>query len=129
MVIMYADKITESMRKTIEATNYRRERQMNYNIENNITPTQIVKPTREIIGYEYRSDKQAGYAERDALPDMAADPVIQYMSVEGLEKTIEKTKKQMKAAAKELDFIEAARLRDEMFALQNLLSERKRKQG
>lgn len=129
MVIMYADKITESMRKTIEATNYRRERQMNYNIENNITPTQIVKPTREIIGYEYRSDKQAGYSERDALPDMAADPVIQYMSVEGLEKTIEKTKKQMKAAAKELDFIEAARLRDEMFALQNLLSERKRKQG
>lgn len=128
-VIMYADKITESMRKTIEATNYRRERQMNYNIENNITPTQIVKPSREIIGYEYRSDKQAGYAERDALPDMAADPVIQYMSVEGLEKTIEKTKKQMKAAAKELDFIEAARLRDEMFALQNLLSERKRKQG
>ena len=129
MVIMYADKITESMRKTIEATNYRRERQMNYNIENNITPTQIVKPSREIIGYEYRSDKQAGYAERDALPDMAADPVIQYMSVEGLEKTIEKTKKQMKTAAKELDFIEAARLRDEMFALQNLLSERKRKQG
>ena len=129
MVIMYADKITESMRKTIEATNYRRERQMNYNIENNITPTQIVKPTREIIGYEYRSDKQAGYSERDALPDMAADPVIQYMSVEGLEKTIEKTKKQMKTAAKELDFIEAARLRDEMFALQNLLSERKRKQG
>ena len=129
MVIMYADKITESMRKTIEATNYRRERQMNYNIENNITPTQIVKPSREIIGYEYRSDKQAGYAERDALPDLAADPVIQYMSVEGLEKTIEKTKKQMKTAAKELDFIEAARLRDEMFALQKLLSERKRKQG
>jgi excinuclease ABC subunit B len=126
MVIMYADKITESMRKTIEATNYRRERQMNYNIENNITPTKIVKPTRKIIGYEYRSDKQTGYAERDALPDLAADPVIQYMSVEGLEKTIEKTKKQMKAAAKELDFIEAARLRDEMFALQNLLSERKR---
>ena len=129
MVIMYADKITASMRKTIESTNYRRERQMNYNIENNITPTQIVKPTREIIGYEYRSDKQAGYAERDALPDLAADPVIQYMSIEGLEKTIEKTKKQMKTAAKELDFIEAARLRDEMFALQNLLSERKRKQG
>ncbi len=126
MVIMYADKITESMRKTIEATNYRREKQMNFNIENNITPTQIVKPTREIIGYEYRSDKQAGYIDREELPDLAADPVMQYMSVEGLEKTIEKTKKQMKAAAKELDFIEAARLRDEMFALQNLLSERKR---
>lgn len=125
MVIMYADKITESMRKTIDATNYRREKQMKYNIENNITPTQIVKPTREIIGYEYRSDK-SGYIESEMIPDVAADPVIQYMSIDALEKTIEKTQKQMKAAAKELDFIEAARLRDEMFALQNLLSERKR---
>jgi excinuclease ABC subunit B len=126
MVIMYADKITVSMQKTIDATNYRREKQMKYNIENNITPTQIVKPTREIIGYEYRSDK-AGYLEKELIPDVAADPVIQYMSVEALEKTIEKTQKQMKAAAKELDFIEAARLRDEMFALQSLLSERKKK--
>ena len=125
MVIMYADKITNSMQKTIDSTNYRREKQLKYNIENNITPTQIVKPTREIIGYKYRSDKQAEYAGGIEIPDIAADPVIQYMSVEGLEKTIEKTKKQMKAAAKELDFIEAARLRDEMFALQNLLTERK----
>jgi excinuclease ABC subunit B len=127
MVIMYADKITNSMQKTIDSTNYRREKQMKYNIENNITPTQIVKPTREIIGYKYRSDKQAEYEGGSIIPDVAADPVIQYMSIEGLEKTIEKTKKQMKAAAKELDFIEAARLRDEMFALQNLLSERKAK--
>jgi excinuclease ABC subunit B len=127
MVIMYADKITNSMQKTIDSTNYRREKQLKYNIENNITPTQIVKPTREIIGYKYRSDKQTEYAGGIEIPDIAADPVIQYMSVEGLEKTIEKTKKQMKAAAKELDFIEAARLRDEMFALQNLLSEKKAK--
>jgi excinuclease ABC subunit B len=125
MVIMYADKITNSMQKTIDSTNYRREKQLKYNLENNITPTQIVKPTREIIGYQYRSDKQAEYQGGSVIPDLAADPVIQYMSVEGLEKTIEKTKKQMKAAAKELDFIEAARLRDEMFALQNLLTERK----
>ena len=124
-VIMYADKITNSMQKTIDSTNYRREKQLKYNIENNITPTQIVKPTREIIGYKYRSDKQAEYAGGIEIPDIAADPVIQYMSVEGLEKTIEKTQKQMKAAAKELDFIEAARLRDEMFALQKLLTERK----
>jgi excinuclease ABC subunit B len=129
MVIMYADKITNSMQKTIDSTNYRREKQMKYNIENNITPTQIIKPTREIIGYEYRSDKQPGYLSGIILPDIAADPVIQYMSVEGLEKTIEKTKKQMKAAAKELDFIEAARLRDEMFALQNLLTERKKERN
>jgi excinuclease ABC subunit B len=124
-VIMYADKITNSMQKTIDSTNYRREKQLKYNTENNITPTQIIKPTREIIGYQYRSDKQAEYLGGVIFPDVAADPVIQYMSVEGLEKTIEKTKKQMKAAAKELDFIEAARLRDEMFALQNLLTERK----
>lgn len=124
MVIMYADKITNSMQKTIDSTNYRREKQLKYNIENNITPKQIIKPTREIIGYQYRSDKQTEYAGGVIVPDIAADPVIQYMSVEGLEKTIEKTKKQMKAAAKELDFIEAARLRDEMFALQNLLSEK-----
>jgi excinuclease ABC subunit B len=128
LVIMYADKITVSMQKTIDSTNYRREKQMKYNIENNITPTQIVKPTREIVGYEYRSDK-ADYFDREMVPDVAADPVIQYMSIEALEKTIEKTQKQMKSAAKELDFIEAARLRDEMFALQRLLSERKGGKG
>jgi excinuclease ABC subunit B len=124
-VIMYADKITKSMQKTIDSTNYRREKQLKYNEENNVTPTQIVKPTREIIGYKYRSDKQTEYSGGIGHPDIAADPVIQYMSVEGLEKAIEKTKKQMRNAAKDLDFIEAARLRDEMFALQNLVSERK----
>jgi excinuclease ABC subunit B len=127
MVIMYADKMTDSMRKTIDSTNYRREKQLKYNTENNITPTQIVKPTREIIGYEFRSNKQQEYSGGMGQPDIAADPVVQYMSAEGLEKAIEKTKKQMQAAAKELDFIEAARLRDEMFALQNLLSERRQK--
>ncbi len=127
MVIMYADKVTNSMQKTIDSTNYRREKQLKYNEENNITPTQIVKPTREIIGYEYRSDKQPVYEGGMGQPDIAADPVVQYMSVDGLEKAIEKTKKQMQAAAKELDFIEAARLRDEMFALQNLVQEKKRK--
>lgn len=126
-VIMYADKITDSMQKTIDATNYRREKQLKYNQENNITPKQIIKPTREIIGYEYRSDKQPEYTGGMGQPDIAADPVVQYMSVDGLEKAIKNTEKQMKAAAKELDFIEAARLRDEMFALQALLQERKKK--
>jgi len=126
MVIMYADKVTNSMQKTIDSTNYRREKQLKYNEENNIIPQQIVKPTREIIGYKYRSDKQEQYDGGMGQPDIAADPVIQYMSIDGLEKAIEKTQKQMKAAAKELDFIEAARLRDEMFALQNILQERKR---
>ncbi|MFV0592685.1 MAG: excinuclease ABC subunit UvrB [Draconibacterium sp.] len=126
MVIMYADKITDSMQKTIDSTNYRREKQLKYNQDNNITPKAIVKPTREIIGYQYRSDKQPQYEGGMGQPDIAADPVVQYMSIDGLEKAIDKTQKQMKAAAKELDFIEAARLRDEMFALQNILQERKR---
>jgi excinuclease ABC subunit B len=125
MVIMYADKITNSMQRTIDATNYRREKQLKYNEENNITPTQIVKPTREIIGYEFRGGKKPVEYGESGLPDVAADPVVQYMNVNGLEKAIEKLKKQMKAAAKELDFIEAARLRDEMFAFERLLKEKK----
>jgi excinuclease ABC subunit B len=125
MVIMYADKITDSMQKTIDSTNYRREKQLKYNEENNIVPTQIIKPTREIIGYEYRSDKQPASYGDSGIPDVAADPVVQYMNAEALEKAIEKTKKQMKAAAKELDFIEAARLRDEMFAFERLLKEKR----
>lgn len=125
-VIMYADKITESMRKTIDATNYCREKQLKYNAENNITPTQIVKPTREIIGYEYRSDKAdaRAYTGGDDHVDVAADPVVQYMTPAALEKAIAATKKQMQAAAKELDFIEAARLRDEMFRLQDILKQK-----
>jgi excinuclease ABC subunit B len=124
MVIMYADKITNSMQQTIDATNYRREKQLKYNEENNIIPTQIVKPTREIIGYEFRGGKKPVEYGESGLPDVAADPVVQYMNVNGLEKAIEKLKKQMKAAAKELDFIEAARLRDEMFAFERLLKEK-----
>ena len=126
MVIMYADKITNSMQRTIDATNYRREKQLKYNEENNIVPTQIIKPTREIIGYEYRSGKKPEEYGDSLRPDVAADPVVQYMSAEGLEKAIAKTKKQMKTAAKELDFIEAARLRDEMFALEKLLENKKK---
>jgi excinuclease ABC subunit B len=125
-VIMYADKITDSMQRTIDSTNYRREKQLKYNEENNIIPTAIVKPTREIIGYEYRSGKKPEEYADTVHPDVAADPVVQYMTPEGLEKTIEKTRKQMRAAAKELDFIEAARLRDEMFALEKLLEEKKK---
>jgi excinuclease ABC subunit B len=129
MVIMYADKITNSMQRTIDSTNYRREKQLKYNVENNITPTQIIKPMRNIIGLEFRGGKKPSGYEQAEIPDVAADPVIKYMGPEALEKAIEKTKKQMKAAAKELDFIEAARLRDEMFALDRLLQERKRQPG
>ena len=126
LVIMYADKITESMQKTIDAANYRREKQTKFNIDNNITPTQIIKPTREIIGLEYRPERAAmnkAYVSPDKA-DVAADPVVQYMSVEALEKTIQKTKKEMERAAKELDFIEAARLRDEMYRLKEILAQK-----
>ena len=126
MVIMYADKITGSMQRTIDSTNYRREKQLKYNEENNITPTQIVKPTREIIGYEFRGGKRPVEYGQTGLPDIAADPVVKYMTADGLEKAIENLKKKMKAAAKELDFIEAARLRDEMFAMERLLKEKQK---
>jgi len=128
LVIMYADTITQSMQKTIDSTNHRRAKQMAYNEENNITPQQIIKATREIIGYEYRKEKEAaGSPKAYAGPppaDVAADPVVQYMTVDALEKAIANTKKEMEKAAKELDFIEAAQLRDEMYRLQGLLKER-----
>ncbi|NLB25446.1 MAG: excinuclease ABC subunit UvrB [Bacteroidales bacterium] len=125
VVIMYADKITQSMQRTIDATNYRRAKQLKYNADNNITPKQIIKPTREIIGLEYRSKKKTDFYERSVLLDTAADPVIKYMSADALSKVIENTKREMKEAAKELDFIEAARLRDEMFALEKILRKKK----
>ncbi len=120
MVIMYADKITNSMQRTIDSTNYRREKQMKYNIENDITPTQIIKASREIVGYASAGMKVKGYSG-DEPTNLAADPVVQYMSVPALEKAITKLKKDMEAAAKELDFYEAARLRDEMFRYQEIL--------
>ena len=126
MVIMYADKITNSMQRTIDSTNYRREKQMKYNIENDITPTQIIKASREIAGYSSigMKVKVKGYSG-DEPTNLAADPVVQYMSVPALEKAISKIKKEMEAAAKELDFYEAARLRDEMFKYQEILKGRK----
>ena len=114
------------MQRTIDSTNYRREKQMRYNIENDITPTQIIKASREIAGYSSigMKVKVKGYSG-DEPTNLAADPVVQYMSVPALEKAIAKIKKEMEAAAKELDFYEAARLRDEMFKYQEILKGRK----
>lgn len=125
-VIMYADNITDSMQRTIDGANYRRNKQSDFNMANGITPTQIIKPTREIIGLEFRPEKaaKAGIYVSPENADLAADPVVRYMTVEAMEKTILKTKKEMEKAAKELDFIEAARLRDEMYRLQELLKVR-----
>jgi excinuclease ABC subunit B len=119
-VIMYADKITESMRRTIDETNRRREKQLKYNTERGITPQQIVKAIGPIIGGVYKPTPSVGYSENENI-DVAADPVVMYMDKKALQKTIDKTRKTMEVAAKQLDFIEAARLRDEMFALEKIL--------
>jgi excinuclease ABC subunit B len=121
-VIMYADKITDSMQRTITETNRRREKQLKYNEENGITPRQIIKAVGSIMGEKSEAFVKGKkvYVESEKI-NVAADPVVQYMNTGGLEKAIEQTKKAMQKAAKELDFIEAARLRDEMFALQEML--------
>jgi excinuclease ABC subunit B len=126
MVIMYADKVTNSMQRTIDSTNYRREKQLKYNQENDITPTAIIKASREIAGYGSigMKVKVKGYSG-DEPTNLAADPVVQYMSAPALEKAIAKLKKEMESAAKELDFYEAARLRDEMFKYQEILKGKK----
>ena len=121
---MYADVITESMKRTIQETNRRREKQLAYNETNNITPKQIIKAFHSIMGQKELKPKNKAYIEPQNI-DVAADPVVKLMSQPALEKTIERTRKAMEAAAKELDFIEAARLRDEMFALEKILGERK----
>lgn len=124
-VIMYADKITDSMQQTIDQTTYRREKQLKYNEEHNITPTQIKKAQGSIMGHynQKLGRKEKVYAGPDGL-NVAADPIVQYMNKEALEKAIEKTRLQMEKAAKELNFPEAAQLRDEMFALQELLNKK-----
>ncbi|HRB54400.1 MAG TPA: helicase-related protein, partial [Bacteroidia bacterium] len=124
-VIMYADKITESMRKTIDETNRRREKQMKYNMENDIVPTPLNKSREMILQQTVVSGTKNvnAYIESENVT-VAADPVVQFMTEDQLGNAITKTKKQMEVAAKEMDFMEAARLRDEMFELQKLLKER-----
>lgn len=122
MVIMYADKITESMQKTIDETNRRREKQLAYNETHHIIPQAIQKVKTSVLNRETGesiSENKALYTN-DFNPDIsiAADPVIQYMTQEQLRKTIEKTRKAMVDAAKKMEFIEAARLRDELVILE-----------
>ena len=118
-VIMYADKITQSMQLTIDETNRRRAKQMKYNELNKITPQQIVKGDRTTI----RKLTPFAYIENET-PDISADPVVQFMNLAALEKAIEKTKKAMREAARKMEFIEAAQLRDEMLKLEELKKER-----
>lgn len=118
-VIMYADRITRSMQETIEETNYRREKQLKYNEDHHITPRQIRKSTDSVL-----TQTAKAYIEEEHISTVA-DPVTAYMSKPELEKMLQKTKAAMQKAAKELDFIEAARLRDEMFKLEKLVNPNK----
>jgi len=120
-VIMYAARTTDSMRKTIEETNRRRDKQLAYNVENNITPRQIIKAASNVLNDMRKKTGQAQpYIEPQKI-DVAADPVVRYMSREALEKAMEKAKKSMEKAASELNFIEAARFRDEMLGYKEIL--------
>ena len=129
-VIMYADKITESMQRTIDETNRRRAKQIAYNTEHNITPTTILKSTDDIfkhnIGQGARKDDPQPYLEPQDRMEMGlvADPVVHLMSKPQLEKAIIAAKKKMLQAAKDMDFLEAARLRDEMYALEKIIDSR-----
>jgi excinuclease ABC subunit B len=120
-VVMYANKITDSMSKTMEETNRRREIQLAYNEVNNITPQQIIKASSNILNdIRKKTGEKQVYVEPEKI-DIAADPVVQYMSKEALEKAMENAKKSMGKAASELNFIEAARYRDEMLAYKEIL--------
>jgi excinuclease ABC subunit B len=120
-VIMYANNMTESMRKTIGETNRRREVQLAYNIANDITPQQIVKAASNILSdIRRKTGERQVYVEPEKI-DIAADPVIKYMNKGALEKAMDKAKKSMEKAAADLNFIEAARYRDEMLAYKDLL--------
>ncbi|WP_316819767.1 excinuclease ABC subunit UvrB [Pedobacter gandavensis] len=128
-VIMYADRITESMERTISETNRRRERQIAYNLENGIVPKTVGKSREAILeqtsvlDFSGNATRAKAYVEVDEV-SMAADPIVQFMSKAEMQKSIDKTRKEMAKAAKEMDFLMAARLRDEMFAMEKVFEER-----
>jgi excinuclease ABC subunit B len=126
-VIMYADKITDSMQITMDETNRRREIQIAYNTAHGITPTTVGKSREEIMEQtsvvDFKGGVQKAYVEAD-MATLAADPIVQYMTKPDLKKSIDNTKKEMLAAAKNMDFLLAAKLRDEMFALEKMMEEK-----
>jgi len=123
-VIMYADHMTGSMQRTINETNRRRSKQLEYNESHGITPRQIIRSMVTLFDQNRDTISRGGIYADQARSDMAADPVVRYMGKPELEKAIEKARKQMEKAARELDFIEAARFRDEMYAYQEFLKEK-----
>jgi len=125
-VIMYADKITDSMKRTIDETERRRKKQIEYNFEHGLVPTALNKSKASIMGQttvvvDAKGNLARPYVESEVI-NYAADPVVQYMNKEELQKAITRTRKAMEVAAKEFNFAEAARLRDEMFALEKLFA-------
>ena len=127
LVIFYADKITDSMKKTIDETNRRREKQSAFNKKHGITPTPIKK---EISNALVTDKKEKGrltamYSEETVTTAIACDPIVEYMSREQLEKSIERTRRLMNDAAAKMEFIEAAQYRDEMFRLEEILKKKK----
>jgi excinuclease ABC subunit B len=132
LVIFYADKMTDSMQRTIDETNRRREKQVAFNIEHNITPTTIIKSTEQIFAQGsvldvkgYDPSNPYSLAPDGELVNVAAEEQAVYITIPQIEKAIAKTKKDMTKAAKDMDFMEAAKLRDEMFRLQKELEEMK----
>lgn len=127
-VIMYADKVTESMQQAIDETNRRRKIQADYNKENGITPTTIIRSKESILSQTKVADSKKStkkyYVENEEV-SLAADPIAAYLSKDELVKMADRTRKTMEKAAKELEFMEAARLRDEYLALQKLIGEKK----
>ena len=123
-VIMYADRMTGSMQRTIEETSRRRDKQLQYNEDHGITPKQIIKSTVNLFDQNRDELTRSGIYADQSRSGIAADPVVKYMGKEALEQAVDKARKQMEKAAGELDFIQAARFRDEMFEYQNLLKEK-----
>ncbi|WP_131536188.1 excinuclease ABC subunit UvrB [Pedobacter nototheniae] len=130
-VIMYADGITDSMEKTISETNRRRDLQIAYNLEHGITPMTVGKSREAILEQtsvldfsQKASDNIARAYVENAEISIAADPIVQYMGKADLQKAIDNTRKEMQKAAKDMDFLQAAKLRDEMFALEKMFTEK-----
>ena len=143
MVIMYADKITESMQKTIDETDRRRTMQLKYNEENSITPQAIIKARNLIVGRDTQDESPKitrkgrfveksninpviqSYLDKEFNPatGIAADPVVRYMSISDKKKAVDRLRTQMIEAAKRMDFIEAAQYRDELIALEESIKD------
>ncbi|HQX74044.1 MAG TPA: excinuclease ABC subunit UvrB [Chitinophagaceae bacterium] len=133
LVIFYADKMTDSMQKTIDETNRRREKQIAFNIEHGITPRTVIKSTKDVFAQTsvldikgYDPANPYAIAPDEDLITVAAEEQAEYKTIPQMEKALSKIKKEMERAARDLDFMEAARLRDEMFSIQKKLEEMKK---